>query len=134
MSKKEWECFPELLHLHGEVRQKMEIRRRLHDVRYVLFRLQTQTEKGERLVAPGMPPGFIEFWLGEKPKYLVDPRGRKTDVPIHKNLFIADLGGYASFAKVWDVDSGLFVYLRHRSIWHEWSTKLQQIVPVLGDE
>jgi hypothetical protein len=134
MPKREWEYFPELPHLHGEVRKAMEIRRRLRTVRYVLFRLQTQTEKGEPLVASTMPPGFIEFWLGEKPRYSVDPRGRKTHVPVHKNLFITDLGGYASFAKVWDIDSDLFVYLRHRSIWHEWATKLQQVVPVLGDE
>lgn len=138
--KKEWERFPSLIHLKDQpqLREEMEARRRHRMVRYLLFRLQNQVEKGEPLeVVSGLPPGFTEFWVGEKPRYLMRPTLNglvPTNVPANMDRFVGDLGGYASFAKVWDVDPELYVYIRHRSVWHEWNTKLMQIVPVLGEE
>jgi len=132
--KNPWEQYPELAHLSGEQRQKLEERVRLRKIRYMLYRLRTQTEKKEPLEAvEGLLPGFIAFWLGEKPVYQVGPKGEKTAVPPNKMRTVFELGAYGTFAAMWDVDEELNVYLRHSSVWQEWNNTLQRIVPILGE-
>jgi hypothetical protein len=129
-----WELYPKLDHLTGQMRLQLEDRRRLRNVRYFLFSLRNQCEKNEPLENVGnLPPGFIQFWQQEKPKYQIDPRGKKIPVPPNKNLTVAELGGYAKFAQVWDVDHDLMVYLRHSSVWQEWAVTLNKVAPIIGE-
>lgn len=130
---KAWEQIPPMPHIGGAAREELERRVRLRKVRYLLFRYQTQLGKRAPLSDVPTPPGFEAFWLGERPLYQVDPTGKKIDVPPNKRKQIADLGGYASFAKVWDVDADLYVYLRHSSVWQEWNARLARSVPILGE-
>jgi hypothetical protein len=134
-NKTPWAEFPALAHLpSGELREKLEARVRLKKVRYMLYRLRTQAEKGQPLEAvEGLLPGFMAFWLGEKPAYAKSPTGQRVEVPGNKNRLIAELGGYKSFAQVWDVDDDLMIYLRHASVWQEWNAVLHRVVPVIGD-
>ncbi len=134
--EKIWEVLPVLSHIPSkELRDKLEVRQRQKKVRYMLFRLKNQADKKEPLEqVDGLLPGFIEFWLGEKPVYAKDPRGNKIPVPPNKNKHIFEIGGYKTFATTWDVDSDLLVYLRHSSVWQEWNVTLAKIVPVLGQE
>jgi len=111
----------------------MERRRRMRHVRYWCFRLQTAVTGSRPLEGPEKQPGFIEFWLEQKPIYAIDPKGEKIPVPKEKKLTIEDLGGYAEFARIWDVDEDLEVYIRHASVWHEWNLTLMRVVPYLGD-
>jgi hypothetical protein len=93
-----WEQYPKLDHLTGQMRLQLEDRRRLRKVRYFLFRLCTQEKQNKDLsLVENLPPGFVEFWLQEKPKYQIDPRGKKVPVPPNKNLTISQLGGYGNF-------------------------------------
>lgn len=133
--KHPWEAYPNLEHIASITERKiMEIRRRHRKVRYLLFSLQTKEEKGEPLTnVPNLPPYFVEFWLQEKPKYLVDARGRKNDVPLHRMRTVIQMGGYKEFAKKWDVDSDLMVYMRHASVWQEWNATLMRVVPTIGE-
>ena len=132
--EKVWEHYPKLDHLTGKMREQLEERRRLRAIRYKLFRFQTQIGKKEPLEAvEEIPPGFIDFWLGEKPEYQIDPRGQRVPVPENRNKTVRELGGYASFAKVWDVDHDLKVYLRHSSVWQEWNALLHRVVPIVGE-
>lgn len=132
---REWALFPSLAHLNpGEFRDKLEERRRLRKVRYMLFSLKTQVDKGAPLEnAGGLLPGFVPFWLGEKPLYAVDPNGKKMPVPPNKTKAVHELGGFASFATVWDVDEDLNVYIRHISVWQEWNATLHRAVPIMGE-
>jgi hypothetical protein len=129
-----WELYPKLDHLTGQMRLQLEDRRRLRKVRYLLFRLRTQCEKNEPFENVGnLPPGFVQFWSQEKPKYQIDPRGKKIPVPPNKNLTVDALGGYAKFGQVWDVDHDLMVYLRHSSVWQEWAVTLNKVAPIIGE-
>jgi len=128
-----WEQFPDMSHLSGIQRENMERRRRQRLVRYWCFRLQTLVQTKREPVGPEAMPGFLEFWLEQRPAYQVDPRGRKVAVDPIRNRTVGELGGYDRFAILWDVDTDLNVYLRHSSIWHEWQLTLMRVVPVLGD-
>ena len=46
---------------------------------------------------------------------------------------VKDLGGYTEFAKMWDVDEDLNVYIRHLSVWQAWNLTLMRVAPYLGD-
>jgi len=137
-----WEVFPSLEHIvEMEQRRKLEKRRRHRQVRYLLFRIQNALGKGEdpKRTVPGIPPGFLDFWLGEYPVYLVRPvLGTETlskkDVPpgLGKKQ-VVDLGGYEAFAIKWDVDPDLDVYLRWSSVWQEWNATLARVAPILGE-
>ena len=130
----EWEKFPPMLHLAGAARENLERRRRHRHVRYWCFRMQTLVTTDRPLEGAELMPGFVEFWLEQKPLYLIDPRGNKVESPEHqKKKMVHDLGGYATFAELWDVDADLEVYLRHSSIHHEWNLTLMRVVPVLGE-
>ena len=133
--EKLWERRAEFKHIPiGKFKEQLETRNRLKKVRYMVFRLRTQIEKNEPLTdIEGLLPGFIDFWLAEKPLYAIDPRGNKIAVPHHKNRSVFDLGGYATFAQNWDVNEDLHVYIRHSSIWQEWNATLYKIVPIMGD-
>lgn len=135
LMKKLWDKYPELMHLApGTSREKLEARVRLKKIRYMLYRLRTQTEKKEPLdKVDGLLPGFIDFWLNEKPLYALDPRGQKVPVPKNKQLPVSALGAYGSFAQTWDVDEELMVYVRHTSVWQEWNATLHRVVPILGE-
>jgi len=129
-----WEKYPSIDHLSGSERTGMERRRRHRQVRYLLFRLQNaETKKEPLLTVDNLPPGFIEFWLAERPRYALNPKGERVNVPAHRNMKVCDLGGYSEFAKKWDVDADLLVYIRHASVWQEWSAILARVVPVMGD-
>jgi hypothetical protein len=133
--EKIWANLPMLEHLPpGQMREQLETRRRLRKIRYMLYSLRTQCEKKEPLEnVPDLLPGFIKFWLNEKPSYALDPIGKKIPVPQNKNKTINELGGYATFAQVWDVDHELNVYIRHSSVWQEWNSTLSRVVPMIGD-
>lgn len=132
--EKVWEYYPKLDHLTGKMREQLEERRRLRAIRYKLFRFQTSLGKNEPLESvEDIPRGFIDFWLSQKPEYAIDPRGIKINVPADKMNMVSELGGYSSFAKIWDVDADLRVYLRHSSVWQEWNATLHRIVPVVGE-
>jgi hypothetical protein len=64
---------------------------------------------------------------------MINPRGQRVPVPSNKQKPVAELGGYKSFAAVWDVDDELFVYLRHSSVWQEWNALLYRVAPILGE-
>lgn len=130
-----WELRPVLSHIPaGTLREQLETRTRQKKVRYMLFRLRTQAEKNEPLnKVDNLLPGFIDFWLSEKPAYAIDPRGNKIPVPPNKNKHVYEFGGYSSFAQYWDVDSDLVVYLRHSSIWQEWNVTLSKVAPIITD-
>ena len=128
-----WERYPVLAHLDGAARERLERRRRHRQVRYLLFRLSTAIEAGRTFTrCDGLPPGFVEFWLGERPAYAMTSVGR-AQVPSSRDLTVARLGGYGQFARRWDVDEDLHVYLRHTSVWQEWHATLMRVVPVLGE-
>lgn len=130
-----WEISPNFEHLSGVLREQMERRRRHKQVRYLLFRLQTAEESGRAIESVDkLPDKFAMFWLGEEPLYAVDHNKNKISVPVNKRKKIRELGGYAAFAKIWDVDEDLIVYIRHATIWQEWNTTLQRVVPILGDD
>ena len=129
----EWEKYPKLEHLEGKEREAMESRRRHRGVRYWLFRLQHGEEHGAPEDGPEELPGFVEFWLTQRPEYVIGPNGEKLSVPQEKRVPVALLGGYGMFATLWDVDADLVVYLRHSSVWQEWNATLYRIVPVLGE-
>ena len=134
--KKElWQKFPEkeLSHLHGKALEVMQIRRRQRLVRYWCFRLQTLEEQARPLQGPELMTGFIEFWLEQKPVYAIDTKGNKVEVPPEKAMTVEALGGYSQFAKKWDVDENLDVYIRHLSVWQEWNLTLMRVVPYIGD-
>jgi len=129
----EWEKYPKLDHLTGSARDVMETRRRHRQVRYMLYSLQTAEEKGVPLQTVSPLPGFVEFWLQEKPKYQISPLGKRIKVPDNRDVQVFALGGYKQFAKRWDVDEELMVYLRHSSVWQEWNATLMRVVPILGE-
>jgi len=132
--KKDWEAYPDLPHLRGALREKMEARRRHRQVRYLLFCLKNAADQGFKLEgSASYPPGFIEFWLAERPLYAIDSLNNRVSVPPDKARRVMELGGYKEFAKRWDVDEDLMVYIRHASVWQEWNAKLMRIVPVLGE-
>lgn len=130
-----WEKFPTLTHLAGQTRDQMERRRRHRQVRYLLFRLQTVSDLGRSLdtIRHELPPAFADFWMKEYPRYMVMPTGQKAPVPPARNVTVEKLGGYKEFAKKWDVDDDLMVYLRHASVWQEWNARLAAVVPILGE-
>lgn len=130
---KEWEKYPRLDHLSGDMRLRLEERQRQKKVRYVLFRLQTQAEQNKDLNDIEALEGFLEYWLEQEPVYAIDPRGKRKEVPPNKRKKVKDLGGYEKFAKVWDVDADLKVYIRHSSVWQEWNAQLIKVAPVLGE-
>jgi len=130
----QWEKYPKLDHLQGRQREDMERRRRHRHVRYWCYRLQNLFQKGERkLEGPEKSPGFIEFWLEQKPEYALGPQKERIPVPEDKKMRVEDLGGYLQFARIWDIDDDLNVYIRHSSVWHEWNLTLMRVVPFLGD-
>lgn len=135
LMKKLWDKYPALMHLvPGASREKLEARVRLKKIRYMLYRLRTQVEKNEALEqVEGLLPGFIDFWLNEKPLYALDPRGQKIPVPKNRQVPVSQLGAYGSFAQTWDVDEDLMVYVRHTSVWQEWNATLHRVVPMLGE-
>lgn len=131
---KPWDIKPKLDHLSGVLREQMEERRRHRQVRYLLFALQTAKEAGRPLESvPDLPPGFIEFWLHEKPSYQLDHNKARHPIAPDRCVYVHQLGGYSEFAKRWDVDADLLVYLRHSSVWQEWNTTLARVVPILGE-
>ncbi len=143
-----WEKYVELKHLSGEVKDFMERKQRRKQVRYLLFRFKNDLEQGRSLKDP-VPedypqlqialPGFVDFWLVQKPLYAVRPdgSGKLVKVKVHERLkgqTVAHLGGYLQFAKKWDVDYDLNVYLRWSSVWQEWNATLAKVVPIIGEE
>ena len=138
MVEHNWEKYPELSHLKGSARDELESRRRQRQVRYWLFRLKNDAEKGKPLKDPRGLPHFVDFWLGESPSYAMIPiqGGKLIRGPVAKmhNVAVAQLGGYEQFAIRWDVDDELKVYLRHSSVWQEWNATLMRVVPVIGGE
>jgi len=133
--EKIWELMPVLDHLpQGKYREQIEARARQKKVRYLLFRLRNQIEKKEPLEkVENLLPGFIDFWLTEKPAYAIGPNGTKVPVPSNKNKYVCEMGGYGTFAQYWDVDSELIVYLRHASVWQEWNMTLSRVAPIITD-
>jgi len=137
-----WEQYPALLHLEDRaLRLKMESRKRHKQVRYYLFRMQNQIAKKESVdLVDGLPPGFHDFWLGEKPEYMMQPQPgtdqlQRVEIPPKLvGVPVENLGGYTEFAKRWDVDPDLAVYLRWSSIWSEWNATLMRVVPILGED
>lgn len=134
--EKIWEALPQLAHLpEGKMREQLEARQRLRKIRYMLYSLRTQTEKKQPLDgAPNILPGFIPFWLSEKPAYAIDPNGKKIPVPPNKDKTVDEIGGYSTFAQVWDVDHELNVYIRHSSVWQEWNATLVRVVPSIVEK
>ena len=133
-----WEDYPTLDHLASrELREAMESRRRHRQVRYMLFAIKTSLDKGETPTDP--LPGFMDFWLNEKPQYAMTPRPGSTGLakisvdPRLADLPVSMLGGFEAFASKWDVDADLVVYLRWSSIWQEWNATLARVVPTLGE-
>jgi hypothetical protein len=141
MTVRPWEQFTKLGHIADlSQRKRLEARRRHRQVRYLLFRMQNEIGKGELPEAvEGLPPGFVEFWLGETPEYMVQPQpgsDQLVRVPVPSKLQgepVAAIGGYPEFAKRWDVDEDLAVYLRWSSVWQEWNAVLARVAPILGD-
>lgn len=139
--KKPWEQYPKLVHIaNAQMREQLESRRRHRQVRYLLFRLKTEVDKG---ASPSkvrrLPSGFAGFWAKEEPEYMLRPMPGSTEmirseIPEKlKGLRVDQLGGYAAFASRWDVDADLVVYLRWSSIWQEWAATLMRVVPILGE-
>jgi hypothetical protein len=132
---KDWALYPRLDHLAaGPGKEKLELRRRLRKVRYTLFSLKNCVDNSTPLEDANPMPGFIDFWLESKPVYAIAPNGSRTDVALNNQKAIENLGGYASFATVWDVDAELNVFIRHISIWQEWNATLHRVVPIMGDQ
>ncbi len=139
-----WEQFPDLGHLTGETKVMMEYRRRHRAVRYGCFRLQTAIAAGRDPIADLKDvlgkdaDSFANYWLNGVAKYALIPGPdgnlQKTDVPTNKaGKKVEDMGGYLTFAELWDIDPNLNVYLRHSSIWQEWNATLMRVVPILGE-
>ena len=59
-----WDRLPELPHLAGDQRARMELRRRHRAVRYGLFRLKTAVDQEQDIAkaSADLPPGFADFW------------------------------------------------------------------------
>lgn len=120
------------------LQQQMQRRRRHRFVRYWLFRFQSVEEKlaageeGVELFEVEKMPGFLEFWLEQKPVYQINPGGKKEPVDPKRDRPVSELGGYGEFGSLWDVDENLDVYLRHSSVWQAWDAKLRQMTPVLA--
>lgn len=132
---KAWALYPRLDHLaDGPFKIQLEARRRLRKVRYNLFSLKTCVDNNRPLVDLEELPGFAPFWLDEEPVYAIDPNGDKIPVAPKRQKAVSDLGGFASFATVWDVDDDMNVYIRHSSVWQEWNATLHRVVPILGDQ
>ena len=139
-----WEAFPGLDHMRGEGRVMMEYRRRHRAIRYGLFRLKNALEAGRDPIKELADvlgkdaDNFANYWLQQMPEYAVEPGAggqmRKVDVPANKIVPVEKLGGYLQFAKVWDVDPNLKVYIRFLSVWQEWNATLMRVVPILGEE
>lgn len=134
-----WDKYPALTHLrhHPDQRRRLQRRRRQRQVRYRLFRFKTIYEQidagGEvHLTEVEKLPGFIEFWLEQKPAYQMGPEGTRTTVDPKRNLTVEALGGYRKFAILWDVDEDLEVYLRHNSVWDEWDARMMARTPILA--
>lgn len=103
-------------------------------MRYLLFSMQNAMEKGlPPETVPNLPDYFIEFWLKEHPLYEINARGEAVTVAAHHSITVERLGGYLQFAKKWDVDADLRVYIRFSSVWQEWNATLTRVVPVLGE-
>jgi len=132
-----WDQYPTFDHIDSpKAREQLERRRRHRQVRYWLFSLQNAENQGRAINDPPLLPGFVHFWLQERPAYQVkrvqsgyvkdkvEPRFDKT---------VWALGGFTEFAKRWDVDADLVVYIRHASVWQEWNATLMRVVPVLGE-
>ena len=133
-----WEKFPVLNHLSGDLRDQMEVRRRHRAVRYGLFSLQTALEAGRDPMKVEISPGFVSadfagYFLSRVPVYAVDVHKNRVAVPANKVKKVEQLGGFQTFAAVWDVDDNLTVYIRHASIHQEWNARLMAVVPVLGE-
>jgi hypothetical protein len=134
-----WERYPELKHLSDNpgVRGRMQRRRRHRGVRYILFRfkdIMDRLEKGEpgvELTEAEKHPGFLEFWLDQRPAYQMTAAGKKVAVDPKRDRLVKDMGGYKKFAVLWDVDEDLEVYLRHNSVWAEWDAKMLARTPIL---
>lgn len=151
-----WEKLPTISHLasmgQNEYVKKLQLRKRLRDVRYNFFRLQTAHLKNEACDLE-LPDGFIEYWMQQKPEYKLGMKvANHNDVgaiqqqpgvyvmfvpvkiPEHLQKFtVVQLGGVKSFAITWDVDPQLRVFLRRTSVWDEWDMKLKKIAPRLDD-
>lgn len=148
MKINEWQKYPRMDHLEGSAKAIMEHRKRHKNIRYLLFRLKNDLDNGLTIRDPKKEdynflqtdlPGFINFWLMEKPLYLVSPttvvnQFKKVGVPYSvKGKTVADLGGFKQFAIIWDVDADLNVYLRWSSVWQEWAATLMRVVPLLQE-
>jgi hypothetical protein len=115
-----WEKLPELPHLDNlEKGDETRRRKRLKDIRYILFRLQN-AEQGGAEADIDIPEGFVEHWLSQRVTLL---DGMETEV--------RNVGGITTFAKRWDINVDLEVYARKASIHKEWDRKLRSIVPAL---
>jgi len=134
--KNPWEQLVALPHLSGEMRERLERRKRLKQVRYICFGIQKDLGLNKSLSEASRNvfiQGFVDFWLHQVPKYMVSPTKQIIPVPEKWQVPVHELGGYEQFAKRWDVDHDLNVYLRHSSIWQEWNATLMRVVPVLGE-
>ena len=135
-----WEQYPELPEALPSMREQLQKRARHKRVRYLLFRLMNEAKKGKdipsKLDGVDLPPGFVDHFLTAEIRLLQLPTGQMARIvdgeirtPSHPKI-----GGFATFASKWDVNEDLEVYSRHRSIWQEWRSTLERVVPILGQE
>lgn len=138
MSKHSWEEYPDLPDTQLEIRKQLQVRKRHKNVRYILFRLQTEVKKGNsnpsQLDDIVVPPGFIEHFLTAPITRIQLPTGQRANIVEGRIRTPSELGGFETFAIRWDVDADLHVFSRHRSVWAEWRSTLERVVPVLGEE
>lgn len=133
-----WELYPELPDAPPESRRDLQIRRRHHDVRYMLFRLRNEAHKrgGTPYAAQignlTIPPGFVDHFLSAPINWVQLPDGKIYKIVEGKIRTPLDIGGLGTFASRWDVNSDLVVYSRHQSVWSEWNSVLQARVPIFG--
>ena len=138
-----WERYPDLPEALPGLRRDLQIKARRKRVRYLLFRLMNEAKKGkgipQKLDGVDIPPGFVDHFLTAEIRIAEVPTskgvmrveivGGEIRTPSHPKI-----GGFATFASKWDVDGNLNVYSRHMTVWQEWRTTLERVVPILGKE
>jgi hypothetical protein len=134
-----WERFPELPGALPAMKKALQVRARHKRVRYLLFRLRKEVENSRgviptKLEGIDLPAGFVEYFLTAPIRWAQLPDGRAAKIVGGHLRTPAEIGGLATFASRWDVNSDLVVYSRHRTIWQEWQSTLARVVPVLGEE
>lgn len=134
-----WESYPDLPDALPDMREQLQKRKRHKNVRYLLFRLRHAVEKSggaipSKLDGVDLPPGFVEHFLTSEIGIVELPTGQRARIVEGRLRTPSEIGGFATFAERWDVDSKLRLYSRHRSVWQEWNATLRRVVPILGEE